>query len=117
MAEIPPITRIYRACDPVESVGPSDPRWVDLDAARGNFGVVGNISRCLRLADPDKSDISLLSGHIGVGKTSALMQLVETLRAPQPAPFLVVFANEQAQQIRAQSDAAFAELRRQGVQI
>ncbi len=93
MVELPPITRIYRACDPVESVGPTDPRWVNLDAARGDYGVVQRIARELRRADPDKADVGLLSGHIGVGKTSALTQLVETLRADQPQPFLVVFAN------------------------
>jgi hypothetical protein len=42
MTELPPTTCIYRACDPVETVGPNDPRWVDLATARGNFGVVSN---------------------------------------------------------------------------
>lgn len=93
MSALPPITRIYRACDPVESVSPNDPRWVDLDVARGDDGVVKQMARSLRLADPEKADIRLLSGHIGVGKTSAMLQLVQSLRSETNGKFLVVFGN------------------------
>ena len=32
---LPPITRLYQACEPLESLHPDDPRWVDFDAVRG----------------------------------------------------------------------------------
>lgn len=90
-----PITRIYRSCNPVEAISPEDPRWVDLDEARGEFSAVRQLCRSLRMADPQASDVRFLAGHIGVGKTSALRQLAGELRRAGggESAFLVIEGN------------------------
>lgn len=90
-----PITRIYRACNPIDAIGPDDQRWVDLDQARGHYSVVKQLARGLRATDPDKTEIRFLAGHIGVGKSSALKQLAQQLRASGNgrSAFLVIEGN------------------------
>jgi len=70
-----PITRFYQQCQPLESLHPDDPRWVDFDAVRGEENVVQTYARSLRRASADRPDFKLFSGHRGVGKTSELYRL------------------------------------------
>ena len=72
---LPPITRLYQACEPLESLHPNDPRWVDFDAVRGEDNVVDSFARDIRRARADGANVKLFSGHRGVGKTSELFRL------------------------------------------
>ena len=72
---LPPITRLYQACEPLESLHPDDPRWVDFDAVRGEDNVVDSFARDIRRARADGANVKLFSGHRGVGKTSELFRL------------------------------------------
>ncbi|HND25927.1 MAG TPA: hypothetical protein PK229_16505 [Rhodocyclaceae bacterium] len=92
---LPAITRLYQACEPQESLAPSDPRWVDFDPVRGEDNVVEQCARSLRRADPAKPYFGLFSGHRGVGKTSELQRLKAQLEAGANGSkgFLVVFGD------------------------
>ena len=70
------ITRLFRACDPSESLRPNDSRYVDCDAVRGEH-VVQIYERSLRRAE--KAEVKLFAGHRGIGKTSELLRLKERL--------------------------------------
>src|SRR5882757_5424895 len=95
MSKLLLIDRLFRACDPNESLNPDDKRYVDFDLARGD-SPAPRYARSLRRADPTKQEIKLLAGHRGIGKTSELLRLKKLLEAkatstnPYP-PFKVVF--------------------------
>ncbi len=95
MPDLPAITRLYQACEPLESLHPNDVRWVDFDAVRGDENVVSLYARSLRRAKPDSSDFKLFTGHRGVGKTSELFRLKALLEEPNDSKrgFLVVFGD------------------------
>lgn len=92
---LPAITRLYQACEPLESLHPVDPRWVDFDEVRGDENVVQIYARSLRRAPPDRPDFKLFTGHRGVGKTSELFRLKDLLEQPQGSDkgFLVVLCD------------------------
>ena len=93
-----PITRLYRACEPLESLRPADPRWVDFDAVRGDENVIELYARSLRRAAADRPDFKLFAGHRGVGKTSELYRLKERLEADDVGSrgFIVVMCDAAA---------------------
>ncbi|WP_156427922.1 hypothetical protein [Thiohalocapsa sp. ML1] len=93
--DLPAITRLYQLCEPLESLHPGDPRWVDFDPVRGDENVVALYARSLRRAAADRPDFKLFTGHRGVGKTSELFRLQNILEAPgdgQPG-FVVVYCD------------------------
>ncbi|MFO0607545.1 MAG: AAA family ATPase [Polyangiales bacterium] len=76
---------LYMACDPMEPLGPGDPRWVDFDRAVGTEGEtprsdrsVEFIRRRMRFGDQAPQPL-LLSGLRGSGKTTELQRLVALL--------------------------------------
>jgi hypothetical protein len=75
------ITRLYRACEPNEALQPTDPRYVNCDAVRGE-NVVLLYERSLRRAEPEGREVKLFAGHRGVGKTSELLRLKANLERP-----------------------------------
>lgn len=75
----PAITRLYRVCDPSQSIPPDDPCWVDFDVVRGDEKVIDTYVRGLTRADPRSPDFKLIAGHRGVGKTSELFRLQQAL--------------------------------------
>ncbi len=89
-----PTTRLYRACNPNESLEPTDDRYVVCDEVRG-ANVVESFERCLRLADPEKPEVKMFAGHRGVGKTSELYRLKAHLENPpsvkKPSSFEVIY--------------------------
>lgn len=90
-----PNTRLFRACEPNESIAPTDSRFVNFDSARGD-SPAPRFARGLRLADPARPEIKLLAGHRGIGKTSELLRLKTLLEEPASAevpnpPFKVIF--------------------------
>lgn len=94
--DLPSITRLYQACEPLEALHPEDPRWVDFDAVRGDENVVALYARSLRRSAPQHWDFKLFTGHRGVGKTSELYRLKADLEQPvrdRAAGFLVVFCD------------------------
>jgi hypothetical protein len=95
MAEVLPIARLFRACEPNESLSPDDKRYVDFDIARGD-SPAPRYARSLRRADPGKPEIKLLAGHRGIGKTSELLRLKKLLeeaatKENPDQPFKVIF--------------------------
>ncbi|EXJ15726.1 hypothetical protein [Imhoffiella purpurea] len=90
-----PITRLYQQCEPIESIGPEDPRWVNFDAVRGDDNVVALYARSLRRAKAGQWDYKLFTGHRGVGKTSELYRLKGMLETPEAGRqgFIVVFCD------------------------
>ena len=89
------ITRLFRACEPNESLQPTDPRYVNCDEVRGE-NLVQTYVRSLRRADPAKPEIKLFAGHRGVGKTCELNRLKALLQEAQSAenphlPFQVIY--------------------------
>jgi hypothetical protein len=89
------ITRLYQVCEPLESLHPTDRRWVNFDDVRGDENVVQLYARSLRRASPAQADFKLFTGHRGVGKTSELFHLKELLEKPvgDGKGFLVVFCD------------------------
>jgi hypothetical protein len=88
-----PIARLYRACEPNESLPPDDRRYVNFDSARGD-SPAPIYARSLRHSDPVKPEIKLLAGHRGIGKTSELLRLKKLLEEPRAdalQPFKVIF--------------------------
>ncbi len=90
-----PIDRLFRACEPNESLPPTDNRYVDFDEARGD-SPAPRYARSLRRADPAKQEVKLLAGHRGIGKTSELLRLKQLLEQPATKenpypPFTVIF--------------------------
>lgn len=87
-----PLFRLYRACDPNESLAPGDPRYAGLDAVRGDH-LLRQYERALRRAGPGQSQIRLFAGHMGSGKTSELLRLKAALERAEPGspPFLVLY--------------------------
>jgi hypothetical protein len=97
VADVPldPLTRLYRACNPGESLTPDDPRYVDCDEVRGG-SLVRLFERGLRRVDPLEREVKVFSGHRGVGKTSELLRLKAMLENPAgrgEQPFRVIFAD------------------------
>lgn len=92
---IDPLTRLYRACNPSESLEPDDPRYTDCDDVRGG-SLVRLFERSLRRVDPTNWEVKVFSGHRGVGKTSELLRLKDMLEKPsdpKQQPFHVIFAD------------------------
>lgn len=92
---IDPLTRLYRACNPSESLEPDDPRYTDCDDVRGG-SLVRLFERSLRRVDPTNWEVKVFSGHRGVGKTSELLRLKDMLENPpnsKQQPFHVIFAD------------------------
>lgn len=89
---INPLTRLYRSCEPNESLGPTDPRYVNCDEVRGE-NLVLLYERGLRRARPDGQEVKLFAGHRGVGKTSELLRLKSCLeqRRGDSGPFQVIY--------------------------
>jgi hypothetical protein len=88
-----PLVRLYRACEPSQSLEADDRRYVNCDEARGE-NLVQFLDRRLRRADPSRPEIRLFCGHRGVGKTSELLRLRQLLEHPPGAahlPFKVVY--------------------------
>lgn len=90
-----PIAKLFQACEPNESISPSDSRYVNFDSARGD-SPAPRFAKGLRLADPVRPEIKLLAGHRGIGKTSELLRLKELLEKPASGenpnrPFKVIF--------------------------
>lgn len=87
------ITRLHRACNPIEELKADDPRYVDCDEARGEH-LVHEFARPLRRSDPEQPAIRYIAGHRGVGKTSELNRLKHALENPpaeaEAAPMKVV---------------------------
>jgi hypothetical protein len=75
-----PKTRLYRACEPNEPIGPDDPRHVNFDEVRGD-NVVSELANTIQLADENSPKCHLFPGHRGVGKTSELLRLKKLLEA------------------------------------
>ena len=73
-----PIVRFLRACNPNEVLAPDDPRHVDCDKARKG-GVAPLLARDFQRADPDQPLHRMFTGHLGVGKSTELKQLVKLL--------------------------------------
>lgn len=73
------ITALFRACEPSESLKPGDPRYVNVDDARGE-AVAVKYARSIALADPARPDMKYFAGHLGIGKTSELLRLQKLLR-------------------------------------
>ena len=63
---LPPITRLYQACEPLESLHPDDPRWVDFDAVRGEDNVVDSFARDIRRARADGANVRAFEALGGV---------------------------------------------------
>jgi len=92
---IDPLTRLYRACNPSESLEPDDPRYTDCDEVRGG-SLVRLFERSLRRVDPLSWEVKVFAGHRGVGKTSELLRLKAMLENPSDTgqqPFRVIFAD------------------------
>ena len=94
MPELPPITRLYRACEPNQALNPGDGRYVDCDDVRGD-AVVEIYERSLRRADPSQPEVKLFAGHMGSGKTSELRRLRARLEQPssEGRAFLVIYVD------------------------
>jgi len=86
---------LNQVCEPLESLPPTDPRWVNFDDVRGDENVVQLYARSLRRASPRQADFKLFTGHRGVGKTSELFRLKALLEEPvgDKKGFLVVFCD------------------------
>lgn len=92
---LPPLTRLYRACEPNDPIAPDDPRYVNCDAVRGT-NLPRAFERSLRRVDPGKWEVKVFAGHRGVGKTSELYRLRSMLEKPDTSenrPFHVIFAD------------------------
>jgi hypothetical protein len=88
-----PLQRLFRACEPNESLGPDDPRYVNCDDVRGE-NVPRLYERSLRLADPTRPEVKVFAGHRGVGKSSELLRLKGMLERPSrpgERPFQVIY--------------------------
>lgn len=92
---LPPITRLYQACEPLESLRPEDPRWVSFDEVRGEDSVVDTYARSLRRSRAVQPDFKLFSGHRGVGKTSELFRLKAKLEHSEQGQlaFMVIYCD------------------------
>jgi len=92
---LPPLTRLFRACEPDEPLSPEDARYVNCDDVRGD-NLPRQYARTLRLSNPLKPEVKVFAGHRGVGKSSELLRLKRMLENPGPEegrPFHVVFAD------------------------
>ena len=92
---LPPITRLFRACEPNEALEPDDPRYVNCDDVRGD-NLPQRYARGLRLADPLRPEVKVFAGHRGVGKSSELRRLRQMLEHPKAGdgkPFYVILSD------------------------
>lgn len=82
------ITDIYATVNPEEALQPSDSRFVDLTAARGDDDFIAIIARrIIHTPTPNYQQI-LFTGHRGSGKSTELLKLQMKLRE---AKFLVAY--------------------------
>lgn len=91
---LPTITRLYRACEPLESLRPDDPRWVDFDEVRGEETLVQQYARSLRRTAPTSS----CSPGIGAwARRASCIASRRCWRNPKPTTnrrgFVVVFCD------------------------
>lgn len=93
MANVDPITRLVRQCDPNEALSPTDLRFVNFSDARGT-DVVKVIERQLRRAG-DQPERLLFAGHLGIGKSSLLKRLQARLEGEENSSgkFVVVWVD------------------------
>jgi hypothetical protein len=92
---LPPLTRLYRACEPNDPISPDDPRYVNCDAVRGD-NLPRRYERDLRLSDPLRPEVMVFAGHRGVGKSSELLRLKNMLERPdvgEGKPYHVLFTD------------------------
>jgi hypothetical protein len=92
---LPPLTRLYRACEPNDPISPDDPRYVNCDAVRGD-NLPLRYERSLRLSDPLRPEVNVFAGHRGVGKSSELLRLKDMLERPNAGegnPYHVLFTD------------------------
>ena len=92
---LPPLTRLYRACEPNDPISPDDERYVNCDDVRGT-NLPRAFERSLRRVDPGRWEVKVFAGHRGVGKTSELYRLRSMLEKPEvpgDRPFHVIFAD------------------------
>jgi hypothetical protein len=91
---LPVAREIYNACNPDESLGPDDPRNVDLDAS-GDDGLVRGESWARRLATKvavaNKPTCVLFTGLPGSGKSTELRRFAKIVEDEQR--YLVVIAD------------------------
>jgi hypothetical protein len=78
---VPPIDRLFLACEPNVAIGPDDPRYVNFDDVRGDNLVI-ELFRTIRRAGAVSPKCYLFPGHRGVGKTSELLRLKKLLEQP-----------------------------------
>lgn len=92
---LPPLTRLYRACEPNDPISPDDPRYVNCDEVRGD-NLPRRYERGLRLSDPLRPEVKVFAGHRGVGKSSELLRLKDMLERPEAGegkPYHVLFTD------------------------
>ena len=92
---LPPLTRLYRACEPNDPISPDDPRYVNCDEVRGE-NLPLRYERSLRLSDPLRPEVKVFAGHRGVGKSSELLRLKDMLERPNAGegnPYHVLFTD------------------------
>src|SRR6266545_1314202 len=92
---LPPLTRLYRACEPNDPIAPDDPRYVNCDVVRGD-NLPLRYERSLRLSDPLRPEVKVFAGHRGVGKSSELLRLKDMLERPNAGegnPYHVLFTD------------------------
>ena len=72
------LTDAFNACDPARPLDADDPRWVDLEAGRGDEGSA--VAQCRRrILRSDTALVQLLAGHRGSGKSTELRRLQRSL--------------------------------------
>lgn len=78
----------YRVCDPDEPLSATDPRYVDLSAARGTLNISSAIARKIRRCTGNSFHQQLLTGHRGSGKSTELLRLQAAL---EKQDFFVIY--------------------------
>lgn len=92
---LPPLTRLYRACEPNDPISPDDERYVNCDEVRGD-NLPRRYERGLRLSNPLRPEVKVFAGHRGVGKSSELLRLKDMLEHPEAGegkPYHVLFTD------------------------
>ncbi len=70
----------YAACDPDEPLASGDPRWVDLNPARGGFDLARIVARRIARTGAGAFCKQLVTGHRGSGKSTEIIRLSAHLR-------------------------------------
>ncbi len=88
------VDEAYGACIPDEPLASDDPRYVDVNDARGGDSLTRVIADRIRRTPAGRFHQQLISGHRGCGKSTELQQL--KARLEQNGIFVVYFDAEQA---------------------